>query len=33
MTRPMTLGLSLMTLGFAIVMAIPALGPMILTAL
>ena len=29
----MTTGLSLMTLGFAIVMAIPLLGPMILAAL
>lgn len=29
----MKLGLSLMTLGFAVVMAIPTLGPMVLAAL
>ena len=32
MTRPMTLGLALMTLGFAVVMAIPVVGPMLLAA-
>ena len=29
----MTLGLSLMTLGFAVVMAIPLFGPMLMSAL
>ena len=33
MTNPMTIALTLMSTGFAILMAIPVVGPMLLAAL